>query len=447
MWETIPILSRYNPSVEPQSLGETLRALRTARGLGTGQTALRAGVSKGALQHWEAGRNLPTGVSLGRVLEALEADARLKARLLSEIDPRHAQVALADTALGPPVPLGTVLRAMRIRRALTQADLARAVGVGQSAVAKWESGDSAPSASSLHHVAFALRAAPEEALALASAQGNADPFREGTDPETALGVVAGLNCGNALFDALAAAYEAEAWRRATRDPRWDPILCRVLAKRATAAYHRGEPGLGAGPARRAIRLARTPDAKRTSMEALDIATSIAKRRGDDPARAAALAGAWGDAMPLGGEKAWALWIRALRLNALGHKKPALSLLRTAEAINEEADARLDPDSRAWSLIASRVEFHLAGGDAKAALAAIDHDPYSPVHVVFLTRVYHANGLAAPPDWMEAIRNHFESWPCPRLGRINTWCDYERRAKLERDQVRLSRRAMPLPSMR
>lgn len=427
--------------METQTLGEALRGLRAARGLGTGETARRAGVSKGALQHWEAGRNRPTGPALGRVLDALEADARLRARLLAEADPRHAQVALAGTALGPPVALGAVLRAMRARRGMTQADLARAAGVTQSTVAKWESGDSAPPASALHHAAFALGAAPEEALALASVRGEADPFEGEGDPEAVvLALDSALHGGSPLFGALAAAYEAEAWRRAARDPRWDPALCRVLAKRAATAYHRGEPGLGAAYARRTIRLARTPDAKRASMLALDIATTLAKRRGDDPARAAALAGAWADALPPGEAKVWALWIRSLRLHAAGSRAKGLALLRATEEMNAEADARYGPEARAWNLINGRVEFHLAGGDGRAALAEADRDPLNGHHVALLVRVHHANGLAAPPDWMSLVRENHRKWPDPRLGRWHTWADEEWIANLERDQARLSRRA-------
>ena len=150
-----------------RGLGEELRALRVARRLSLGEAAVRAGSSKSALMGWESERSRPRGPGLARLLDALETEPRLRARLLHAADPVHARIELANTPLGAPIDVGQVVRAMRGRRNVTQAELARAVGINQSAVARWESGNAVPSAENLHAAAFALGASPEEAMALA----------------------------------------------------------------------------------------------------------------------------------------------------------------------------------------------------------------------------------------------------------------------------------------
>ncbi len=55
-----------------------------------------------------------------------------------------------------PGPLHVRIRELRLRRELTQESLATKCGVHKTAVSHWESGHSAPRASSMHKVADAL---------------------------------------------------------------------------------------------------------------------------------------------------------------------------------------------------------------------------------------------------------------------------------------------------
>ncbi|RYG42125.1 XRE family transcriptional regulator, partial [bacterium] len=137
------------------ALGAEIRKLRESRGLSLGTAAARGGVAKATLSYWENGRRTPSGSVLARYLDALGAPARDKARLISLTDPAFAGWFLPAQPLGAPVSVGQVLRAMRIRRGLTQAELATAIHTGQSTVAKWESGDLAPGAEAIHAACFA----------------------------------------------------------------------------------------------------------------------------------------------------------------------------------------------------------------------------------------------------------------------------------------------------
>ncbi len=73
------------------SLGTALRRLRVVRGLSLVDAARRGGVSKAALSAWENGNRRPRGPALVRLLDALGADPRTKARLTGE--PVHAGTA------------------------------------------------------------------------------------------------------------------------------------------------------------------------------------------------------------------------------------------------------------------------------------------------------------------------------------------------------------------
>ena len=167
-------------------MGEELRALRLARGLSARALGGLAGVSTTSVSSWEQGARAPRGAPLARLLDALEADERTRARLLHAAEPAFARVELAPTRLGAPPAAGMVIRGMRLRRGTSQADLARTIGATQSTVARWESGELSPSTESVHALCFALGASVEECLALAAASGEdaralPDDHGEGAD--------------------------------------------------------------------------------------------------------------------------------------------------------------------------------------------------------------------------------------------------------------------------
>ncbi len=406
----------------PEKIGAALRTLRESRGLTLTEAARRARMGRTALQNWEAGRHAPSGPSLARLLDALEVEPRRRARLLVAVDPRHARIELAHSEFGSPIDVGAVVRTMRARRGLTQADLARRAGVSQGTVAKWESGALEPSAETVHALGFALGARAEETLALAAARGGVDPFGEEVVPEEApQRIEEALAAAGPLKEIAAMAYEAEAWRRASRDPRWDAALCLAVAERASHEYHSGAPGRGAVHAARALGLARTPETRHASMRALDVASEIARRRREDPAAMAEVAVEWAACLPEGERRAWAFWIGALRLAAQGKRPDAMDAMRRSVATH---------DAGWFERTNARVEVHLACGEPRAAAAAIDREPRWVDELVLCIRVHHANGGAAPETWMDTLRSgHSDATD-------RTWHDVERWTALERRQARL-----------
>ena len=233
-----------------------LRQLREACGLSNAEASRRAGISAATLLQWERGVHVPPGPALERLLAVLRVEPGEQAAILAAAAPRHAQTALAGEPLGPPVGRGAILRAMRARRNLTQGAVARAMGVAQSAVARWESGESAPSEETLGRLMALLGSSEEEALAVGrSGESDGLPsIEEATAALRGMGALSGEEW--APCEPLLLAHEAEAWRRAARDPRWEPTL--VLAMGARSVWLGAYAGRGAESlalARRALRLA------------------------------------------------------------------------------------------------------------------------------------------------------------------------------------------------
>jgi transcriptional regulator with XRE-family HTH domain len=108
---------------EPRTWGEHLRRQRILRGISQPESANEIGVSEEEVWRWEAGKRRPSVPLLPRLIEFLgycpyDPDASLKKRLT---DVRE--------ALG-----------------LTRREVARRLGVDDSTVSRWESGERRPPA-------------------------------------------------------------------------------------------------------------------------------------------------------------------------------------------------------------------------------------------------------------------------------------------------------------
>jgi len=413
-----------------------LRGLRTARGLTLARAAARGETTSATVSRWESGQRTPRPSEIQRYLTGLEVPPRTVARLLAAFS-AHDQIAQAKSDIGAPVGLGTGLRAMRARRGMTQAELARAAGMTQGAVAKWESGESIPSASTIHALGFALGATAEETIALGRLQGEGTPPGGWTDPETALRRIAeDLRVPRDLEEVVLCGVEAEAWRWAARDSRWDVVLVSLLSRRAFHEYFNGRPGLGRPTAMRAIRLA-TPDAIRTSaLHALDIAWTVGQRRDADPNFILATAERFIASLPEGSHRGWALWVRGKALAALGRRAEAYEDTERGIAMTPNND--YVGSGHAWMGIAARIDIRLAAGDARGALSVIDHDPYAYEDFGYCIRACHANGLAAPDEWMDNARHHYNWW-----GR-GQWLGRQRFKALEVGQAQLQKGSLRTP---
>lgn len=143
-----------------------VRQWRTRRGLTLGALALKTGANKSTLSRWEAGKRQPSTPELEAVLDALGVSDGQRTEAWERINAPRALHRLRDlTPEGPPAS-GDLLRAMRLRTRRTQEETARRVGVAQSAVARWERGESWPSPERLQALCFALGAREEEMAAL-----------------------------------------------------------------------------------------------------------------------------------------------------------------------------------------------------------------------------------------------------------------------------------------
>ena len=386
----------------PTALDQELRNLRVLRRLSLGTAAALANVSKSALSAWENGTSRPRGAGFARLLDALEAEPRLRARLLHAADPAFARVELVHSPLGAPVEVGAVVRAMRARRGLTQADLARRVGLTQSAVAHWEAGDAVPPADTLHAIGFALGATVEETLALASAR-NDEKASLPDDPEAAFAQL-GHNVFDPLWEVVNLGWEAEIWPRAARDPRWDRCLIRVLAGRANWLVGQERHDEIAAPARRAIGMARTTEERRQAVPAVAALADLDRHRGAGHASAAEAATAWAELLPEDEYGAWMLHQRGISLARMGRGDEGAALVDRAARMNLRRGDLPEGSAEAWVYRTGvRCEARLAAGEALKAAALIGGRREPGFCASVYVRIEHAGGRAATDADMAHLR--------------------------------------------
>ena len=334
--------------------------------------------------------------------------------------------------IGAPVCVGTVLRGMRTRRGLTQAELAHRLGTTQGAVAKWESGDSVPGTETIHAIGFALGATAEETIALSRVRGNGAPPEGWTDPDSALDqIYRDLRCPRELHEVMFCGFEAEAWRLAARDSRWDSVLLCMLSQRSVQEYFDGRPGLGKPLAMRALRLATKETIRAPIVNALDTAWVAGRRPALDPSSTLQMVDLYSRSLPPSGEHGWALWIGAKALASMGRREEALAATERGIAITPSYG--FNPHTHQWMAIGARIETRLALNDPRGALAAIDREPLTGEDYVLCCRVYHANGQAAPEGWMIEAQRRFAEWGG------GMWLGRHRFRALEERQSQLVRR--------
>ncbi len=413
---------------ERESLGTLLREIRNERGIDLSDAARIAGLSRSTLYQWEAGLRLPRGIPLERLLDALGAPERLRAEAIARADPRHARIALAQRPLGAPVGLGQVLRAMRLRRGLTQAEAARASGVSQAAFARWEGGGDVPGAAALHTAAFALGASPEEAVALTLVQGGAD--ERAATPEDAVRASIAVRLGQeSLHEVLQLGIEADAWRWSARDPRWDVAVTSAMAKRARRYLLDGRLAEAEATAAEAVRRARRPEARSEAVMALDVLGRLAQRRNDPQGTIVRLAEAWAESIPSGptpegGSKVWAATIAARARAAAGDVAGATAI------------ARKLPDWLAREVSGGQLDFQV--GYELSQILVASNAPQAALDLLWLeapalgwrilnANVLLANGEPVPPQWLDDLRMALHG-ASPENRRAIAWTEHDLSAK-------------------
>ena len=146
----------------PPKLETLLRNGRTRRGWGINALALQAGVSPSTISRWEAGTTRPGIPELEAVLTVLGVEPDEMRNALRSLSAPRALRKLRQMEPGagvPPPMAGDLLWAMRKRKNKTQTETARAAGVTQAQIARWEKGEAWPDAQKTAHALLALRGA------------------------------------------------------------------------------------------------------------------------------------------------------------------------------------------------------------------------------------------------------------------------------------------------
>lgn len=384
-------------------LGAELKNLRQQRGLSLSQLSRLAQIAKPTLQNWEHDRSVPRGPALDRFLRALEVPTSKAAQLIAAASPRHAHLRLDRSPLGVPVNLGFVLREMRKQRGLTQSEVARRIGVTQSALAKWESGGSRPSKETVHALAFALGASVEEAVALAATQETETPAVP-SDLDEALAMP---GAPLPLAQVVSLGREAEVWRRAAKDRRWELVLASVLAFRANRFGYLGQFAEIPLIARRVLRLVEGHSEHRGSLAAVPAISAlgdVSRLRDHGHERVMHLAEALAARMPDSRARSWMILQQGVSAARLGRVDEAAQLIGRSWDLEEKFLA--SSTSATWLLANRRsdlCEAFLAAQEPEMAAELIDGKRCREFSPLTYVRVRHANGDAVSAADMSYAR--------------------------------------------
>ena len=318
-----------------------MAALRRRQGLSLRGLAGLAGISHDALGAWERGARLPRLPELEAALTALEVSPAERRRLIALVPAPRARREVSRGSEEPPLGAGPLLRAMRSRRGLTQADAARLVGVSQGRLASWERSEDWPVADRLHRLCFALGAHPQEAAALTQGRGalplwNEDESAEAWEgggeasPEDPMGRLIKrvyFHTG-ALRDLCSLSLEQSLRRRAQDTAAFQFHLHDLYAYRARAMMEEGRFGEVGGYADRTWELARQGYGRSQAWTWGVIASATVLKRGlagrrPHPEKASALLAAMAAQAEPGESRAWMLCELSLALAQAGRAEESL----------------------------------------------------------------------------------------------------------------------------
>ncbi|GAB4460937.1 MAG: hypothetical protein OHK0029_25600 [Armatimonadaceae bacterium] len=154
-----------------------LRAWRREKRLSQDQLAIRAGINRSTLSRWERGKHFPSNTELAAVLAALQATPEQAQQAFGSLpvprtqhllqSPIRVPALIVESGRDVRAPVGgDLLRAMRRRQNKTQAEVARAVGVTRTTLARWETSETWPPSDFLHRLCWELKAHSQEVAAL-----------------------------------------------------------------------------------------------------------------------------------------------------------------------------------------------------------------------------------------------------------------------------------------
>ena len=353
------------------------------------QAASIAGTSKSALAHWEAERRCPSGEALSNLLAAYGVSDRERAGLLTRADPPYARVALSDETRGPAPSVGEFVRAMRLRRRLTQMEVAYPIGVAQSTVARWERGEIEADPGPLDAALLAMGASADEIAAVASL----DPAQRPTqDLEERYERIA--KGPHELGETLWIGLEADLWWRSTESDVHDRMLQTVIGHRADWYALALRPQETVPLARRAIKIGFGPPSDVPQGIAYGIVHATIQMRADPVPALRTLKG-WSARLRTAGSRAR---VQALKGLLIAELDEALAIDTVREARRLAGD---DGEAHAYAnRMLARVHLrHENPTDALRTLEDDDHIDGLTIRALALARL----GEEPPEDWMEAIR--------------------------------------------
>jgi transcriptional regulator with XRE-family HTH domain len=373
-----------------------LSAWRQSRGWSKSTLAQRAGVASSTLSRWESGKRTPSLPELEAVLDALEVSPEQRSRALQQMDAPRAVLRLRrESDLTPPVS-GDLLRAMRLRRGLTQAELAQQIGVSQGRLGKWERSEDWPSTERLHALCYALKARPGEVEALTCGRfwlrGEPEEYDAAIYLKRAETITSVLP--EALWDLAFLSQEAQLWQKVEQPEFAYPLLQHTLTYHAHSLKMYECNALANFYGRQALALARRGYAgtliSKTRAFQVVASTTGNRSRTDSGQAARLLAEALID-LKDPAYRAWLMADLAIRLAELGSAEQAFAYSREAVHIAQrEGDAvevlmRLRDQSVVEGLIGRSATAHALLSETRG-LAKYGSDPqirHSLLETIFL----------------------------------------------------------------
>lgn len=385
-----------------------LRALRQTKRLSQSELARRSGIALRTLTYWEAGESLPRVPELQAALNGLTATPEEAAQIMEALGtPRVLRLSEKATATKTAAGfsgagLGDLLRAMRLRRRVTQAELAVNLGVSRLSAQRWESGQNFISGENLERCCVLLGAAPEERQALRERRLIAPHWAE-EDGRKMTGEEVGHRwrerqqrhnlfapayCPQTpLFDLEVLAMKRHLQRHAKPDADNRRILANIETDYAVWLHFQGRAREAKPCVIRALHLIREETMPQDFWgELLNLAASgghLAKRKGDH-ATSLRVMEEWLPRLPAGFVRAQQLCDMALYATIMGHKYKAMPFMEQAQRSMDCAGNATASATYYHAVTMERIK--LISGDAQGiseGLLAECPNNFQRIHIMLL----------------------------------------------------------------
>lgn len=390
------------------------------------QTAERAGLHRATLHRWEKDQAQPRLSELAALMSTLEASEAQKRSALRLIDaPRAARIVwqevvqiAAQTGVSAMPHGGDLLRAMRMRRRLTLEAAARAVGVTDGTLRRWEKLEVWPSLEQLHRLCFALQAHDAEIIALTVGRfaqrprlekASLDAVRERFDHQKV--VERSLSGYDPLYELTYFQMEADAWPLALQSAAGKQMLIKVYAHHAQQLSTQERLAEAGGVAERALELMTgNLKVKHFWIYPVIVAARSAIFRGERPAPERGLErlrpwlaeAGWPDM------QAWMLSDMAKYIGMRGKPEDSLILAEQACRVAEKSERDVELRNRKWDKAALLLK---AGHPGEALTLLIDQEPQEAevregIEVALLrSEAYLETGdMVSARDWLQRALN-------------------------------------------